>query len=189
MSIAEPRLMTVEELDAMPEDGKERWLIKGEPREKEMTRRNRDHSRVEGNLAKLLGNWNDKQPEPRGEVLAGEAGVILGRKPDTTVGVDVCYVSSDLAQSSPDDEVFLEGASLLMVEVLSPPDKQEEIAEKVETYVESGVKLIWLVDPRFRTIMVHRPDAPPQLFNETQTIDAEPHLPGFQVAVRQIFAR
>ena len=70
MSIAEPRLMTVEELDAMPEDGKERWLIKGEPREKEMTHRNRDHSRVEGNLAKLLGNCNDKQPEPRGEVLA-----------------------------------------------------------------------------------------------------------------------
>ena len=37
-------LVTTEQLMAMPEDGKERWLIQGELREKEITKRNRGHS-------------------------------------------------------------------------------------------------------------------------------------------------
>ena len=89
MSIAEPQLLTTEQLLAMPDDGKERWLIHGELREKVMTRRNRGHSRLEAVIAKLLGVWNDQQPPPRGEVLVGEAGVRLRRNPDTTVGIDV----------------------------------------------------------------------------------------------------
>ena len=189
MSIAEPRLMTAEELDAMPDDGVERWLINGQLREAGMTRRNRRHSRVEATIAMLLGIWKNQQPEPRGEVLVGEAGILLRRDPDTSIGVDVCYVSPEIAQDSPDDEPFLHGAPLLIVEVLSPSDKQEDITEKVEAYLEAGVKIIWLAEPRFRTITVHRADAPPQLFNETQNIDAEPHLPGFRVAVSQVFAR
>ena len=71
---ARPELMTTEQLLALPDDGKERWLIRGELREKEMTRRNRGHSRVEGKVAHLLHNWMDRQPSPRGEVLVGEAG-------------------------------------------------------------------------------------------------------------------
>jgi Uma2 family endonuclease len=77
----------------------------------------------------------------------------------------------------------------LAVEVLSPTDKQEEIIEKIESYLEAGVRFLWLAEARFRTITVHRPDAPPQLFNEAQFIDAEPHLPGFRVAVSEFFAR
>lgn len=189
MSIAEPRLMTSEELDAMPDDGVERWLINGQLREGGMTRRHRRHSRVEANIAKLLGNWKDQQPEPRGEVLVGEAGIRLRRNPDSSVGVDVCYVSPEVAQNSPDDEPFLHGPPLLVVKVLSPSDKQQEITEKLEAYLEADVKLVWIADPAFRTITVYRADAPPQLFNETQPIDAEPHLPGFRVATSQIFAR
>ena len=188
MSIAEPQLLTAEQLDAMPDDGKERWLINGELREKEMTRRNQGHSRIEGNIAKLLGIWNDKQPAPRGAVLVGEAGVLLRRNPDTWVGIDVAYISAETVRANPDDESFVEGVPVLVVEVLSPSDKHKEITEKIDAYLSAAVKLVWVVDPALRTITVYRPDAPPQLFNETQTIDAEPHLVGFRAAVRSIFA-
>ena len=89
----------------------------------------------------------------------GEAGIRLCRNPDTSVSVDVCYVSADVANASPDDDPFLDGAPLSVVEVPSP---------------------CIAATPR-RT--------PPHHFNETQMIDGEPHLPSFRVATSPIFAR
>ena len=184
-------LMTTEQLDALPEDGKERWLIRGELREKEMTRRNRGHSRVAIKIGHLLLKWSETRPEPRGEVLGGEAGIRLRRNPDTTVGVDVAYVSPQAADADPHESRFFDGIPVLVVEVLSPSDVEEEVKEKVASYLDAGVKLVWVVDPdpRFRTITVYRPDAPPQLFNVTQALSGEPHLPGFNVAVKDVFSR
>src|SRR5438132_672500 len=99
------------------------------------------------------------------------------------------YLSAETAQANTDDESFIDGAPALVVEILSPSDKHEEVTEKVDVYLDAGVKLVWVADPSFRTITVYRADAPPQLFNETQTIDAEPHLPGFRAAVSEVFAR
>src|SRR5437016_9893658 len=107
MSIAEPQLVTTEQLEAMPDDGIERWLINGELREGGMTRRNRVHSRIEATITALLVNWNEKQPPPRGEVLVGEAGVRLRRNPDTTVGIDLAYISAETARAIPDDYSFV----------------------------------------------------------------------------------
>src|SRR5260221_8371772 len=94
-----PRRMTTVELLALPDDGVERWLINGrlrEKREKYGTKRNRFHSRVMVRVAHLLDNWLDQQRQPRGTVLCGGTGVRLRHDPDTTVGVDVVYVSADL---------------------------------------------------------------------------------------------
>ena len=190
MTVAErPQIMTTEQLLALPDDGKARWLIRGELREKEMTRRNRGHSRVEGRIAYLLHKWMDARPGPRGEVLVGEAGVRLRRNPDTTVGVDVAYISPQTADADPHDDRFLEGIPVLVAEILSASDNHEEVSEKTTSYLDAGVKLAWVVDPRFRTVTVYRADAEPELFNVTQTITAEPHLPGFRVAVQEIFSR
>lgn len=188
MSVA-PQLMTTEELEAIPDDGRERWLIDGELREGGMTRRNRGHSRVESKIAQLLLNWSEARPAPRGEVLSGEAGLRLARNPDTTVGVDVAYISSETSRANSDDEGFVDGVPVLAVEILSPSDEHKDIREKIETYLRHGTKLVWIVDPAFQTVTVYRADGPPTLYNNAQHIEAEPHLPGFKVAVSEIFAR
>src|SRR5215208_964643 len=97
---ARPELMTTEQLLALPDDGKERWLIRGELREKETTRRNYGHSRIEAKIAHLLHKWSEKQPAPRGAVVVGEAGVRLRRDPNTTIGVDVAYVPPDAVEAN-----------------------------------------------------------------------------------------
>ncbi len=180
-------LMTTEELLALPEDGIDRELFRGVLREKEMTRRNRLHARTEARLAYLLESWLDAQPEPRGQVFSGEAGCILQRDPDTTVGIDVVYLSAEMVSRQSDRTTMIEGAPLLAVEILSPSDKQEDINAKVDAYLASGVVLIWLVDPHFRTVTVHRSDAAPVLFNVDQHLTSEPHLPGLSIPVRALF--
>jgi hypothetical protein len=99
-------LMTTEELLALPDDGTDRWLIAGELRERPMTRRNRNHSRAMIRVGKYLDNWLDEQPHPRGQVLGGEAGVILRRDPDSTVGVDVTYIGAEVMIKQTEDSTL-----------------------------------------------------------------------------------
>ena len=182
-------LMTTEELLAMPDDGVDRELIRGELRERPMTRRNRWHSRIEAKIAQLLGNWLDQQPEPRGAIHSGEAGCILRRDPDTTVGIDVAYFSAEIAHQESDETTLLVGAPVLAVEILSPSDKQEEIDEKVDEYLVNGVALVWIVDSHFQTVTVHRPDAEPEMFNIEQELTGDSHLSGFRVPVAKFFEK
>ncbi len=188
-TLAKPikKLVTTAELLAMPDDGMERWLIAGELREKPMTKRNRFHSKIMAVVSQILGNWLDEQPEPRGEILCGEAGVIIERDPDTAVGVDVVYVSPKLADQQNDDTTMIDGVPTLVVEILSPNETEKEINEKTDKYLAAGVPLVWIIDPHDRTILVLRPDAPPRLFNVQDELTAEPHLSGFRVAVSRIF--
>ena len=186
-ALASSSIMTTEEMLALPEDSIDRELIRGELRERPMTKRNRWHSRSTIRLGYLLEEWLERQPEPRGEVVGGEAGFRLRRDPDTTVGIDLAYVSAEVVASTPEHAVFFEGPPILAVEILSPSDRHEEISEKVRAYLDSGVALIWLVDPDFRTVLVHRPGAEPELFNVLQELSGEPHLPSLRVPVARIF--
>ena len=178
---------TTEELLAMPDDGCDRWLIAGELKERPMTKRNRFHSRVMVRLSRLLDQWLDTQPEPRGEILCGEAGVRLRRNPDTTVGVDVAYVSAETLARQTTDSTIIEGVPTLIVEILSPSDTIEDVNEKIDTYLATGVALVWIVDPHRHTVTIHRPAAEPELLNIRQTLSANPQLPGFQAAVSEFF--
>ena len=88
-----PKLWTTEDLLAMPDDGVERWIIKGQLREQpsefpevKLTVRNRHHSRSMSYVAATLVNWLRTQLEPRGDVYTGEAGVRLQSPFETTVG-------------------------------------------------------------------------------------------------------
>jgi Uma2 family endonuclease len=145
--------MTTEELLSLPEDGIDRELIRGQLREKPMIRCNRRHSRVEILIGTALEKWLESRPEPSGEVVSGEAGFRLRRDPDSTVGIDVAYVSAEVAAREP-NAMYFEGPPVLAVEILSPSDKQEEIDEKVEVelYLETGVAVVWVVNPRFKTV-------------------------------------
>jgi Uma2 family endonuclease len=183
--------MTTEELLALPDDGVERWLIRGQLREKRqgvpMTVRNRWHSRIMIRVGKFLDNWLDQQPEPRGAVLGGEAGVRLRRNPDTTVGVDVVYVSAEVAARQPDDTTLIDGVPVLAVEILSPSDTLDEVNEKIDGYLSAGVALVWVIDPHHRTVEIFRPGAEPELVNVRQELSGDPMLPGFRVPVAQLF--
>jgi Uma2 family endonuclease len=179
--------MTTEDMLALPENGMERWLIAGELRERPMTVRNRFHSRAMIRVGKFLDNWLDEQPQPRGQVLGGEAGVRLSHDPETTVGIDVVYVSAEVIVQQTGDTTLIDGVPTLAVEILSPNDTIEEIHEKMMVYRQAGVPLVWVLDPYDQTVRVYRADAEPALFNIRQELSGEPHLPGFRVPVARLF--
>ena len=184
-----PKAMTLEEFLALPDDGTERMLIDGILWEKEMTRRNRFHSVVNSRIDGELRIWLKTRPEPRPEVVCGEAGFILSKSADhsATVGIDVAVISAELAASEPLDSSMFEGVPLLAVEILSPNDTVKEISAKLKLYRECAVPIVWIVDTDLSTVTEHRPGQHPKLYTKADAITAEPHLPGFSCAVSAFF--
>ena len=180
-------LMTTDELLALPDDGMERELIRGQLREREMTRRNRFHAATESQVVYTLKFYLKHQADFEGDVLSGEAGAILAQNPDTTVGIDVALFSLDVLSRQSDATRMVAGVPILAVEILSPTDKHEDTHEKIMEYLRTGVKLVWEIDPDFQTVRVHRPGHEPVMFNRTQSLTGDDVLPGFQIAVADLF--
>ena len=181
-------LMTTDDLLAMPDnDGIDRWLIAGELRERPMTTRNRFHSRAMTRVARFLDIWADAQPEPRGEVLTGDAGVRLAADPDTAFGVDVVYVAAEVMARQTADSTIVVGVPVLAVEILSPSSPQEDADDKIEAYLTAGVGAVWELYPRRRTVTVHRPGHNPTTFGPAGDLTGDPVLPGFRVPVAALF--
>jgi Uma2 family endonuclease len=89
---------------------------------------------------------------------------------------------------------FVVGAPDLAVEVRSDTDftrkAEAEMAAKRADYFEAGTKVVWDVDPLAKEVRSYRADAPdrPAIFNSGELADAEPALPGWKLAVDDIFA-
>jgi Uma2 family endonuclease len=190
-TVAADRLMTIEEFEALPEEpGVERMLIRGVLWESsDVTARNKWHTAAIARISRWIDQWIDLLSPPFPVVASGEAGCRLKGDPGTRVGIDVAVFSADVAQMDVDDQVIFAGAPILAVEILSPSDKQEEIQAKIDEYLACGVKLVWIVDTHFRTVVVHRPDGPPEMFHGDEELVGDPHLPGLRVRVEQLFSR
>lgn len=181
--------VTTEQLLAMPDDGVDRELLRGELKERPMTKRNRFHTRTVTRIAYSLESWLQSRPGDGGEVHTGEVGTILRRDPDSTVGIDVAYFSANVIARQNDSTTLIEGVPVLAVEVLSPSDKLAEIREKVVEYLDTGVEIVWVVDPYFRTVQVHRRGFAPVQYNCENRIRLDEGLPGLDIAVIELFER
>lgn len=184
----ESPLMTTADLLALPEsEAIERDLIRGRLVEGPMSRRNYAHARTMAKVGSLLDQWNQGRPAPRGVVLAGDAAFRLRQDPDTTVGIDIAYISAGLAAQLTEKTFVIEGRPALAVEILSPSDTVERLTEKVQAYLDAEVPRIWVIFPHFRLVHVHRPGASVEAFNATQALDGGEELPGLSVPVAALF--
>lgn len=76
----------------------------------------------------------------------------------------------------------------IAVEILSPGQSAGRLADKIMFYVANGVLLVWLIDPFERTIMVFMPGRSARTLHLDDTLDGDDVIPGFSVAVEDIFA-
>lgn len=89
---------------------------------------------------------------------------------------------------------FVEGAPDWAAEVRSEndygPAAELELAPKRADYFEAGTQVVWDVDPVNEMVTVYRATDPnnPTVFRRGQVTDAAPAVPGWRMAVNDVFA-
>jgi Uma2 family endonuclease len=76
----------------------------------------------------------------------------------------------------------------IAVEVLSESNTPREMARKRLEYFESGVQLVWIVDPDARIVVVYTAPDAFVVLSEADTLDGGKVLPGFTLPLRELFA-
>ncbi len=182
-----PRLLTAEEFFALPEEFRDRHeLVRGRLDALDTVRPGIRHGWVMARIAHVLMQY--VEPRGLGLVVGGDAGFIPERAPDTVRGPDVAFIRAD--RVPPDDELdgFADLSPDIAVEVLSPGDQPGRVQAKVADYLRTGVRLVWVVAPRARTVVVHVPGQPPRRHMAADRLDGGDVLPGFTCSVRELLA-
>jgi Uma2 family endonuclease len=123
-----------------------------------------------------------------GKVRCGEVGIVLRREPQArVVGADVVFIASRSLPIKESPEGYLETIPDLVVEVRSKNYADNFVAQRVADYLAAGVAVVWVVDPRTKSVSVHLPHAEPRLFQGDDVLEAEDIVPGMRIRVRDVF--
>jgi len=143
------------------------------------------HGVIQGQIVFLLKQWARVGP---GGVVGSESGFVLARDPDTVRGPDVFYIGPSRIPPGGPPVAFWEGPPDLAVEVVSPSNTPAELRDWVGDFLAAGTTLVWVVHPLAGTVEVHRSGQPVRTLTATDRLTGFDVLPGFDVAVPELFA-
>lgn len=127
-------------------------------------------------------------PRKLGRVYGAETGFVIFPDRPTVVAPDAAFVRTDRLTRGEARRHFVQFPPDLAVEVISPSDRPRDIAAKMAMYLAAGVPLIWLIDPDARTVTVFTPGREPVTLDVDDELAGGDVLPGFRVAVAEVFA-
>jgi Uma2 family endonuclease len=179
------RLMTAEELLCMPDDGMRHELVRGELRT--MPPGGWGHGKQSTTVVRSLGDH--VAAHDLGEVATNEPGFLLATNPDTVRAPDVAFVRRERLLDVNPERGYYPGPPDLAVEVISPNDLYTEVEEKVAEWLAYGTRMMLVVNPRQKTVAVHRNGSTVRILGPDDTIDGEDVVPGWTLPVRDLFGR
>ncbi len=177
------KLLTADELLAMPDDGNRYELIQGELIT--MAPAGDRHGIVADRTGRRLGNF--VEAGDLGHTWAADTGFRIERLPDTVRAPDYAFASHERLSGHVPERGYAEVIPDLVVEVVSPNDRQPEIDAKTQMWLGAGVRLVLNVYPETQEIYAHHEDGTAQRFGAGDTLTCEPALPGFTCPVADIF--
>lgn len=137
-------------------------------------------------VAVALGAW----ARADGTGLAFDSSTGYRLPNDAIRSPDASWVARDrLDALAPSDlEGFLPLCPDFAVELRSPSDRLGRIQGKIDEFLAQGTRLAWLIDPFERTVHIYRPGCEVKILREPADVAAEPELPGFSLALKDVWA-
>lgn len=143
-----------------------------------------------GQMAMSLGGhlWAYARKHNLGIVYAAETGFTIMQNPDTVRAPDVAFIArARIPEVGVPDTGFWVIAPDLVAEIVSPHDRMSDIQDKITDYLKAGVRLIWLVDPKTRTVTVYQSRQQVEILIEGDELTGKDVLPGFQLPLTELF--
>lgn len=73
------------------------------------------------------------------------------------------------------------------VELVSETDAVEDVRQKMQEYLQNGLRLGWLINPKLRQVEIYRPNRDVEVLESPTTLSGEDVLPGFVLDLQPIF--
>lgn len=140
---------------------------------------------IASNIAALIG----------AHVRAGHLGVCgtacgglkLASDPDTVRTSSLWFIRTNRLPVPLPRHCYWEVAPDLAVQVLSESTQWATVIGKVADYLHAGTALMWVIDPEARLAVTFSADRPPQFVTADGRLDGADVLPGFSLALADIF--
>jgi Uma2 family endonuclease len=174
---------TADELFVMPDDGYRYELVEGELIR--MSPAGNEHGRVTVRITSPLFVY--VEAHHLGTVYAAETGFVIEENPDTVRAPDVAFVSQERLEASGPIKSYWRGAPDLAVEVVSPGDTVGEVEGKVAQWLASGTRMVWVVSPKLQSVTVYKSLKDIVTLTEKDHLEGDNVVPGFRIAVAEIF--
>ncbi len=145
--------------------------------------------RKNSRLTQQVRNWADK--DGTGEVFDSSTVFVLldGSRKSPDVSWLKLEKWNSLTQKQ--KEGFPPIAPDFVIELVSPSDiknqRYQDLQNKMQEYLENGVKLGWLIEPKAKTVEIYRQGKSVEILNCPQTLSGEDVLPRFVLDLSEIF--
>lgn len=174
--------MTLEQFLSLPENDESYELLDGEAIKKMSPKF--FHSSLTTVFWVEISGWCDG----RGRVRV-EWSVILKRRGKDWVPVpDLLYVSYDRLAADWREDTPCPVLPELVIEIVSPDQTFNQLAQKATDYLSAGVERVWVVYPPMRSITVFFGDCPPETYRGDRLLTDE-LFPNLEVTSEQFFIK
>jgi Uma2 family endonuclease len=145
------------------------------------------------------GETGDRNFELDGQLWYWNRQTRLGKAFDSSTGFrlpkggtrspDVAWVSMERweALTPVQRKKFLPLCPDFAVELVSETDEVEETRSKMQEYINNGLRLGWLINPKTRQVEIYRPNQAVEVLQSPATLSGEEVLPGFVLDLQPIF--
>lgn len=147
------------------------------------------HGRIAARLGQLLLNHIEAH-HIEGRVYV-EAGYVLGlrRDPERLRVPDVSYVSEATLRARGGEPArgWFRLVADLVIEIDSPGRQPAIERQRIQDYMEAGVRLIWIIHTDQRSVTVYHADGSRRLLRAHDELDGDAVLPGFRLPLARLF--
>ena len=176
-----PRLMTIEEYDALPEDGLKHELLWGEL---VSVAPNVQHMKLVDRIDRAPGGYVDAH----GLGVVGSEGTFQFMTDLPLVLVpDVAFVRSE--NVPPHDQQVKGNIRVvpdLAIEVVSPSETSRTIHAKANAYLDQGVQLV-VIYPEREEVIIWSPDRTTRVLGAVDELSFGEIVPGFRLPIGTLF--
>ncbi len=178
------KLLTADDLLAMPDNDKKHELIRGELIE--MPPPGFMHGLVVRRIGQRFGNFVDEHNPAF--IVTSEIGIYSEREPDTVIAPDCSIIALDrLPRPIPTRGYIFGVVPDLVVEVISPSYSRAAAEARAQMWLDVGVRLVVMTYIATQEIVTHCDDGTERQFGADDTLTCESVLPGFACQVAEIF--
>lgn len=170
----------------LPEAG--RWHELHEGRPTLLSTPEEIHGTIVLNISRLLAIWLQSRPPGQRGYACHSLGLLVQQDPDTLYfpAISLFLSNTSFLQA---DRVVASEVPALVIDIASSNDRRSNMRLRTTSYMQLGVRCIWVPDPFKKEVQVIRRGGQTLALGHWQSLDGAELLPGFNAGVEQIFAQ